>query len=182
MSARADWNGGNGGGGALQRIKGILPELGAGCEVADEKADGVAAEGVLQDAGEFRVAVRDTALRKTRMRRAKDALCREIRTAPWLRAWTTWPSTLSDLLIAADSAMREESLPVSYASSVTRTRWNLKVVQTLLFSEPARSTRLSLPERATHFVNIAWGQIRNRARLLRFCKGSVTVTWRVKMA
>lgn len=54
--------------GVLQRIKGILPELRAGCEVANEKADGVAAEGVLQDAGEFRVAVRDTALIDMRIR------------------------------------------------------------------------------------------------------------------
>lgn len=121
VSTRAD---GEGNGSVLQRIKGILPELRAGCEVADEKADGVAAEGILQDAGEFGVAVRDTALVETRMRRAEDALCRGIRTAPWLRACTTWPSTLRDLLIAADSAMRDESLPVSYSSSVTQTRWN----------------------------------------------------------
>lgn len=51
-------------GDVLQRIKGILSELGAGCEVADEEADGIAAEGILQDAREFGVAVRDTALIK----------------------------------------------------------------------------------------------------------------------
>lgn len=39
---------------------------------------------------------------------------RDDRTAPWFKAWTTWPSTLSDLLIAEDSAIRDGSFPVSY--------------------------------------------------------------------
>lgn len=33
-------------------------------------------------------------------------------TAPWFSACTTWPSTLKDLLIAADSAILDGSLPV----------------------------------------------------------------------
>ena len=35
-------------------------------------------------------------------------------TAPWFSACTTWPSTLRDLLIAEDSAIRDGSLPVNW--------------------------------------------------------------------
>jgi hypothetical protein len=45
-----------------------------------------------------------------------DGSCKqqEQRTAPWFNAWTTWPRTLRDLLMAADSCNRDASLPVNY--------------------------------------------------------------------
>lgn len=72
----------------LERIKGILPELGARGEIANEEAHRVATERVLQYSSELRVAVRDATLGRTagQYRECASHIRGKGRTAPWLRA------------------------------------------------------------------------------------------------
>ena len=72
----------------LERIKGILPELGARGEIANEESHRVATKRVLQYSSELRVAVRDATLGRTtgQYGECTSHIHRKGRTAPWLRA------------------------------------------------------------------------------------------------
>jgi hypothetical protein len=55
----------------LQRVEGILSELDAGSEVADQKTHRGTAEGILEDTSEFRISVWDSGLPERKIRIGK---------------------------------------------------------------------------------------------------------------
>lgn len=136
----------------LQRVQRILPEFRSRSKIADEQSDGIPAKGVLEDARELRIAIWYSRLRMPSV--CKSLHSTKKRTAPWFNACTTCPRTLRLLLIAALSAIRVGSFPVS-----------------LLFSEPARSTRLIFPVNARRMIYQLRREVGNsRLGLTFFCR------------
>ena len=112
---------------SLERVQCILPKFGSRRQVTNQQPDRTPSEGILQDSRKLRVAIGDPRLVKVRFGAVIGR--GETHTAPWFNECTTCPKTLRDLLIAADSAIREGSLPVSYENNISLFQMRRKLHQ-----------------------------------------------------